>query len=142
MKNDVSVNALVMTAGALAGQQGLELVVDEKASTFSTNGRQLVMPPVERLQARFPDPANLSAYGLFVALIASNVKGGESVSVTQPGGLTSTGSIAGQVLADTATRVLNRQQNIPPTIEMDPGARMFITVARDMALTPVASNCK
>lgn len=81
-------------------------------------------------------------YGLFVALIASNVKGGESVSVTQPGGLTSTGSIAGQVLADTATRVLNRQQNIPPTIEMDPGARMFITVARDMALTPVASNCK
>lgn len=62
MRDDVSVNALVMTAGALAGQQGLELVVDEKASTFSTNGRQLVMPPVERLQARFPDPANLSAY--------------------------------------------------------------------------------
>jgi len=78
-------------------------------------------------------------YGLFVALIASNVKGGESTTVTHPSGLSSTGSIAGQVLADTATRVLNRQQNIPPTIEMDPGARMFITVARDMVLNPVAT---
>lgn len=31
--------------------------------------------------------------------------------------------------------MLNRNQNIPPTITMDPGARMFITLARDLAFT-------
>jgi len=62
MANDFLPNALVMTASALARQQGLELVVDENATTFATNGRQLVMPPVDRLQKRFPDPSKLSAY--------------------------------------------------------------------------------
>lgn len=31
--------------------------------------------------------------------------------------------------------MLNRNQNIPPTITMNPGSRMFITLARDLAFT-------
>lgn len=53
-----------------------------------------------------------------------------------PGGITTYGNTAGQVAAQTAQTILNRNQNIRPTITTQPGQRMLVQVKHDMVLEP------
>lgn len=48
------------------------------------------------------------------------------------GGLTG----AGTILSDVSKRVLDRNQNIPPTVTIEQGARFHILVKRDIAIKP------
>jgi type IV secretion system protein VirB10 len=80
-------------------------------------------------------------YGFAIAWIADRLGGGGSaVTVTQPNGQSTSTTVAGQVLADTSTRILNRNAVIPPTLTIDAGTRMFVTVTRDLALNPVSKG--
>lgn len=79
-------------------------------------------------------------YGFATALLASHANGGASVTTTQPNGSASTTSVAAQVLSDIGGRIMNRNANIPPTITLDPGARMFVTLGRDVAFSPESVN--
>lgn len=82
-------------------------------------------------------------YGFAVALLSNSATGGSGVTVTQPNGASTTTTVAGQVLADIGTRVMTRNATIPPTISLDVGSRMFVTIVRDIALTPTSRNqCK
>ena len=64
--------------------------------------------------------------------------GGAQVTTQQSNGTTTTTTIAGQVLADIGSRVMNRNTNIQPTIQLDPGMPMFVTTVRDIALKPTS----
>ena len=78
-------------------------------------------------------------YGFAVAWLADKASSsGSGVTVTQPNGSTTTSTIAGQVLAETAGRIMSRNAVIPPTITINGGARMFVTVVRDISLTPTS----
>ena len=80
-------------------------------------------------------------YGFAIAWIADRLgSGGSAVTVTQPNGQSTSTTVAGQVLADTSTRILNRNAVIPPTLTIEAGARMFVTVTRDLALNPVSKG--
>jgi type IV secretion system protein VirB10 len=80
-------------------------------------------------------------YGFAIAWIADRLgSGGSAVTVTQPNGQSTSTTVAGQVLADTSTRILNRNAVIPPTLTVDAGSRMFVTVTRDLALNPVSKG--
>lgn len=82
-------------------------------------------------------------YGFAMAVIGDQLGGKSNVSVRNPDGTTTTSTIAGQVFSDVATRVLQRNSVIPPTLSLDPGSRLFVTVVRDVALTPTSrKNCK
>jgi len=78
-------------------------------------------------------------YGFAMAWISSKLGGGDgaSVTVTQSNGQSTRTTVAGQILSETANRVLSRNAVIPPTITVDIGARLYVTVTRDMALTPL-----
>ena len=77
-------------------------------------------------------------YGFAVALLSSQASGGAQVTTQQSNGTTTTTTIAGQVLADIGSRVMNRNTNIQPTIQLDPGMPMFVTTVRDIALKPTS----
>lgn len=82
-------------------------------------------------------------YGFAMAIIGDRVGGQTNVSVRNTDGSTSTTSIAGQVFGDIANRVLSRNAVIPPTLSLPPGTPMFVTIVRDIALTPTSwKNCK
>ena len=70
------------------------------------------------------------------AILIRKFNGGDSSTTTGPLGVTQVGSTAGQVAATTAQSVLNRYQNIPPTITTDWGKRFMIKVNRDIRLEP------
>ncbi|WP_028221575.1 TrbI/VirB10 family protein [Paraburkholderia oxyphila] len=59
-----------------------------------------------------------------------------SSTTTGPLGVTQVGNTAGQVAAQTSQSILNRYQNIPPTITIKPGQRFMIKVNRDIHLEP------
>lgn len=59
-----------------------------------------------------------------------------TATTATPGGLTTYGNTAGQVAAQTALTILNRNQNIRPTITTEPGQRMLVQVKHDMVLEP------
>jgi type IV secretion system protein VirB10 len=82
-------------------------------------------------------------YGFAVAWLADRSTAGSGITVTQPNGVSTSTTIAGQVLAETAGRIMSRNAVIPPTITIDVGARMFVTLVRDISLTPISRNhCK
>ncbi|WP_176060332.1 TrbI/VirB10 family protein [Paraburkholderia sp. BCC1876] len=80
----------------------------------------------------------LKIYGtsFLTAILIRKFNGGDSSTTTGPLGVTQVGSTAGQVAATTAQSVLNRYQNIPPTITTDWGKRFMIKVNRDIRLEP------
>ncbi len=83
-------------------------------------------------------------YGFAIALLSSaGGSGGANVTTTDVGGKSTTTTIAGQVLADIGGQIMSRNATIPPTIKLDIGSRMFLTIVRDIALAPTSRNhCK
>lgn len=78
-------------------------------------------------------------YGFAIAWIADRSgSGGAGVTVTQPGGASTTTTVAGQVLADTSRQILSRNSQMPPTLTLDPGQKMYVTVTRDISLKPIS----
>jgi len=70
------------------------------------------------------------------ALFQAFDKNSSTGSTAGPGGVTTYGSTAGQVAATTAQAVLNRNQNIPPTITVPPGQKFLIQVTQDIVMEP------
>lgn len=83
-------------------------------------------------------------YGFAIALLSSaGGSGGANVTTTDVSGKSTTTTIAGQVLADIGGKIMSRNAVIPPTIKLDIGSRMFLTIVRDIALAPTSRNhCK
>ncbi|MFM0514784.1 TraB/TrbI/VirB10 family type IV secretion system protein [Paraburkholderia sp. RL17-373-BIF-A] len=80
----------------------------------------------------------LKIYGtsFLTAILIRKFDGGDTSTTTGPLGVTQVGSTAGQVAATTAQSILNRYQNIPPTITTNWGKRFMIKVNRDIHLEP------
>jgi type IV secretory pathway VirB10-like protein len=57
-------------------------------------------------------------------------------TTTSPYGVSQVGTTAGQVAAQTSQSILNRYQNIPPTITVAPGTRFMVQVNQDIHLEP------
>lgn len=53
---------MLVMAGALARSNNLTLVIDPNATTFSTDGRRLVIPPIAKLMQSYPDLEDLENY--------------------------------------------------------------------------------
>jgi type IV secretion system protein TrbI len=62
--------------------------------------------------------------------------GAQTATTASPNGVTTYGSTAGQVAAATAQTVLQRNQNIPPTITVDPGQKFLVQVTQDIVMEP------
>ena len=87
--------------------------------------------------------AHMFGYGLVIALLSTKVGNSGANVVNQSNGTTTSGSVAGQVLSDVSGRILNRNAVIPPTITVEPaGARLFISLTRDVVLDPVGGRCR
>jgi len=59
--------------------------------------------------------------------------------INQGGGSTTLMDAAGQILTDTARKVLERNQNISPTLNLAEGYKFNVIVNRDMALAPYSA---
>ncbi|MCP3712590.1 TrbI/VirB10 family protein [Paraburkholderia sp. CNPSo 3274] len=70
------------------------------------------------------------------AILLNHFTSDTSSTTTGPLGVTQVGNTAGQVAAQTSQSILNRYQNIPPTITIKPGQRFMIKVNRDIHLEP------
>jgi type IV secretory pathway VirB10-like protein len=57
-------------------------------------------------------------------------------TTTSPYGVSQVGTTAGQVAAQTSQSILNRYQNIPPTITVPVGQRFMVKVNQDIHLEP------
>jgi type IV secretion system protein VirB10 len=62
--------------------------------------------------------------------------GSQTATTASANGVTTYGSTAGQVAATTAQAVLQRNQNIPPTITVDPGQKFQVQVTQDIVMEP------
>jgi type IV secretion system protein VirB10 len=62
--------------------------------------------------------------------------GSQTATTSSPNGVTTYGSTAGQVAAATAQTVLQRNQNIPPTITVEPGQKFLVQVTQDIVMEP------
>ncbi|MGV7241284.1 TrbI/VirB10 family protein [Caballeronia sp. M23-90] len=69
-------------------------------------------------------------------LLKSFDNGAQTATTSSPNGVTTYGSTAGQVAATTAQAVLQRNQNIPPTITVDPGEKFLVQVTQDIVMEP------
>ncbi|CAD6559134.1 TrbI/VirB10 family protein [Paraburkholderia sabiae] len=75
--------------------------------------------------------------GFITAVLLKSFDNGSTTSTTaSPIGITTTGSTAGQVAATTAQAVLQRNQNIPPTITAPPGQNFLVQVTQDIVMEP------
>ncbi|WP_454829560.1 TrbI/VirB10 family protein [Paraburkholderia xenovorans] len=75
--------------------------------------------------------------GFITAVLLKSFDNGSSTSTTaSPIGITTTGSTAGQVAATTAQAVLQRNQNIPPTITVPAGQQFLVQVTQDIVMEP------
>ncbi|MFP3645837.1 TrbI/VirB10 family protein [Paraburkholderia sp. SIMBA_054] len=75
--------------------------------------------------------------GFITAVLLKSFDNGSTTSTTaSPIGITTTGSTAGQVAATTAQAVLQRNQNIPPTITVKPGEKFLVQVTQDIVMEP------
>ncbi|MXN76504.1 conjugal transfer protein TraI [Burkholderia sp. 4701] len=71
------------------------------------------------------------------AILVRAFSNGDQTATSGPLGVTQVGSTAGQIAAQTTQSVLNRYQNIPPTITSAPGERHFMMkINRDLVLEP------
>lgn len=81
----------------------------------------------------------LKIYGTsFLTAILLGVFDNKATTTTTstPFGVSQVGTTAGQVAAQTSQSVLQRYQNIPPTITVKPGTRFMIKVNQDIHLEP------
>ncbi|WP_158936948.1 TrbI/VirB10 family protein [Burkholderia sp. S171] len=62
--------------------------------------------------------------------------GSQTATTASPNGVTTYGDTAGQVAATTAQAVLQRNQNIPPTITDPPGKMFLVQVTQDIVMEP------
>lgn len=75
--------------------------------------------------------------GFITAVLLKSFDNGSTTSTTaSPIGITTTGSTAGQVAATTAQAVLQRNQNIPPTITVPAGQQFLVQVTQDIVMEP------
>ncbi|CAB3808226.1 hypothetical protein LMG28614_06758 [Paraburkholderia ultramafica] len=74
----------------------------------------------------------------FITAILLNAfdNGATTGTTTNANGVTTFGSTAGQVAATTAQAVLQRNQNIPPTITVPPGQKFLVQVTQDIVMEP------
>lgn len=77
-------------------------------------------------------------FGGALVIGALNLRFNDTTTATTvgPAGVTAYGNAAGQVAAQTAQTILNRNQNIRPTITTKPGQQMMVQVKHDMVLEP------
>jgi type IV secretory pathway VirB10-like protein len=62
--------------------------------------------------------------------------GSQTATTASSNGVTTYGDTAGQVAATTAQAVLQRNQNIPPTITVAPGQMFLVQVTQDIVMEP------
>ena len=75
--------------------------------------------------------------GFITAILLKAFDGNSQTATTSsPNGVTTYGDTAGQVAAATAQAVLQRNQNIPPTITVDPGQKFLVQVTQDIVMEP------
>lgn len=55
-------STMLVVAGAMARKNGIELVIDSNATTFSTDGHRLRIPPIAKLTKDFPELKDLETY--------------------------------------------------------------------------------
>lgn len=60
----------------------------------------------------------------------------QTATTATPNGVTTYGDTAGQVAAATAQTVMQRNQNIPPTITVEPGQKFLVQVTQDIVMEP------
>jgi len=75
-----------------------------------------------------------------VALAAAPGASNTNLTINMSGGGSGAGAAAGQILADTVKRVLDRNQNIKPTLSLGKGERLTLTTTRDMILPPTVTG--
>lgn len=76
-------------------------------------------------------------HSLAIALIADKAMPDKGVKQSSTlTGSTATRTVAGEVVADVAKRVLDRNTQIPPTITAPEGQRIFVSITSDLPLTP------
>ncbi|MDD5389004.1 MAG: TrbI/VirB10 family protein [Gallionellaceae bacterium] len=81
--------------------------------------------------------------GFLIAGIAKIFDRSSQANVTvinQAGGSTTLTDSAGQILTETARKVLEKKQNISPTLNLPEGTKFNVIVNRDMALAPYKSQ--
>jgi type IV secretion system protein TrbI len=127
-------------------QPGQESILVAATELRLPNGKQV---PLYGAQGADPDGTAgfsgdvnthfLKIYGasfLTAILLGKFDSNGQTSTTSSPFGVTQVGSTAGQVAATTAQSILNRYQNIPPTITDKVGRRFLIKVNRDITLEP------
>jgi type IV secretion system protein VirB10 len=60
----------------------------------------------------------------------------QTATTATPNGVTTYGDTAGQVAAATAQTTMQRNQNIPPTITVEPGQKFLVQVTQDIVMEP------
>lgn len=76
------------------------------------------------------------AGALIIGVLEQRFNDTATATTATPGGITTYGNTAGQVAAQTAQTILNRNQNIRPTITTKPGQKMMVQVKHDIVLEP------
>jgi type IV secretion system protein VirB10 len=76
------------------------------------------------------------AGALIIGVLEQRFNDTTTATTVGPNGLTTYGNTAGQVAAQTAQTILNRNQNIRPTITTKPGQKLLVQVKHDIVLEP------
>ncbi|AEI83185.1 conjugal transfer protein TrbI (plasmid) [Cupriavidus necator N-1] len=76
------------------------------------------------------------AGALIIGVLEQHFNDSATATTVGPNGLTTFGNTAGQVAAQTAQTILNRNQNIRPTITTKPGQKLLVQVKHDIVLEP------
>ncbi|KAI3593350.1 Conjugative transfer protein TrbI (plasmid) [Cupriavidus sp. U2] len=73
---------------------------------------------------------------LIIGALSLRFNDNPTTTTVGPAGLVAYGNAAGQVATQTAQTILNRNQNIRPTITTEPGQKMMVQVKHDIVLEP------
>ena len=73
---------------------------------------------------------------LIIGVLEQRFNNTATATTASPAGITTYGNTAGQVAAQTAQTMLNRNQNIRATITTKPGQKMMVQVKHDIVLEP------
>lgn len=71
---------------------------------------------------------------LVIGFLQQRFNDSNTATTVGPSGVTTYGNAAGQIAAQTASTILNRNQSIRPTITTEPGQKMMVQVKHDMVL--------
>ncbi|WP_258874766.1 TrbI/VirB10 family protein [Cupriavidus taiwanensis] len=73
---------------------------------------------------------------LVIGALSLRFNDNPTTTTVGPAGLVAYGNAAGQIATQTAQTILNRNQNIRPTITTEPGQKMLVQVKHDIVLEP------